>query len=414
MSGSLGQTVAHLAFEDGAPVLRVAATAVTGDGNDVELYAGDRCLAVAPLRGGRQQEGEELSARFEDFDPPMLEFPANLRAVMVRSGEELGTGLVARDANALLAALGLPDIRLQLAGIGPDRLDFEIQLGRLTAYPRSFRLLLDGRETSEALSVQRHGAPGWQDLTLAIPAPLSNGTHVELFDIATGSQVFTIAATWMNLVWPVVLKEQMLERQLEQCRKDILSLNARLTRVLDLDRDRLLLERLDLFYFLLNQRIDRLAHDPSPAVQPEPADSPPAPGPLQVLPRALEGVGYYGLEGDGAREWRWFGPRVLLAFRQLGAQPTRVVLKFFRFAHGVTVPEVRVSVNGTAVTAGLSNPEPNRHLLDIPVLRSMWRPDQTLIVELQFGDQESSENDRRQLSAVFSSATLFLDVAKAP
>jgi hypothetical protein len=44
----------------------------------------------------------------------------------------------------------------------------------------------------------------------------------------------------------------------------------------------------------------------------------------------------------------------------------------------------------------------------------MWRPDQTLIVELQFGDQESSENDRRQLSAVFSSATLFLDVAKAP
>ncbi len=180
------------------------------------------------------------------------------------------------------------------------------------------------------------------------------------------------------------------------------TLRRRLDYAEQFGRERLLLDRLDLFYLLLSDRIDGLLPRPEP-----PPPPPEIPEVRRITPAEVEGVGIYGLETDGASEWRWLGPDVTLMFRG-ATQPVARILVFF---HSFGLPDaqkpVRAWLQAVPVASALLELQDGRHALEVIVPAGTSWPDETLILHLSFGHWRSSADDPRVLSAVFSGAELF-------
>ena len=200
----------------------------------------------------------------------------------------------------------------------------------------------------------------------------------------------------------VLARVTVLEQTLEALTVEQATQRRRLDHTETFGRERLLLDRLDLFYLLLSDRIDRFLPRAEPAAPP-----PHLPTVRRIAPAEVEGVGLYALETDGASEWRWLGPDVTLMFR--GAmQPVAQILLFF---HSFGLPDaskpIRAWLQAIPVASELVELRDGRHALEIIVPAGTSWPDGTLILHLSFGHWHSSADDPRLLRAVFSGAELF-------
>ena len=349
-----------------------------------------RALRRAPEGG--------LSAHLA-LDPPALRFPATLRAVNARTGKEAGPGLTLADADALLSAAGPPSLRARFAGLHPRGLAFRVALDRVRGYGRAFDLRLDGTPVASAISVP-DAEGGDQHLVFALEQALAFGTAIAVTERLFGVDVFGGTADAPMLQAVTQSRLAALEADLVALRQENARLRQRLDTALDLGRDRLMLERLDLFYLLLCER----AGGPVAVAR---AEAPHPPTIRRFGPGDVDGIGIFDVETDGRSAWRWFGPEVTIALRGLGGPVSRVVLLFYRFAGDGEPPGVRVSTGGAAQPARM-RALAGHHALDVPVPRGALVGGDMLVLHLSFDRHHTSEADVRLLSAVFSGADVTL------
>ncbi len=386
---------ASLAIEDG--VLRVALGDAKGlRGTVVEAFVGDHLVGAAallPADSGKRT----LAGGIDLIDFPVVDFPAILR--LMHGGRELLPQMRFEHADALLLAVGPPNLSATLAGVSGDAASFAVATDRLRRYGRPLALLDDGREIAAAMSLPDAGGP--HSATFA--ASLRVGQSLAVRCATTGATSPAIELQPHDLPIAALAQIARLEARLDAAALESEALRRRLDAAVSLSRDRMLLDRLDLFYLMLNERIDRemrvLGAPPPPVQAPPPV--------LAFRPGEVEGVGMFDLETNEASEWRWFGPDVTLVFRDVAAPLSRIVLRFFTFGQIEGEQSVRVSMSGATVGAELRQLPDGPWLLEIPVRRAAGWPDGTVIVHLAFARHHATAADPRLLSAVFSGAELF-------
>ena len=386
---------ASLAIEDGALRVRLA-DAKALRGTVVEAFVADHLLGAAALLPSADKR--RLVASIDLIDFPLIEFPATLR--LMHGGRELPPQLRLEDAGALLRAAGPPNLAATLAGAGGEAASFAVAVDRVRRHGRTLALLVDGAEVAAAESAP--DAAGAHSVRFAVL--LRSGRSLALRCATTGAMSPPIDLQPHDLPVAAMAQIARLEARLDAAALEAASLRRRLDAAVALSRDRMLLDRLDLFYLMLNERIDRelraLGGPPSPPV-------PTAPPVIAFRPSEVEGVGLFDLEVNDVSEWRWFGPDVTLVFRDVGAALSRVVLRFFTFGQIEGEQSVRVSLAGTTIASELRQLPEGPWLLEIPVRRAAGWPDGTVILHLAFAQHHITAADPRLLSAVFSGAELF-------
>jgi hypothetical protein len=277
---------------------------------------------------------------------------------------------------------------------------FRLTLDRLARYARPLTLRAPGIEATAMSQVASdEGAP--QTIVFPLSTPLPPGARLELIDTLFDRTVVTLELDAAEAWSAAMVQLARLEGEVAGLRDAQAVLLRRVGTALDLGREDLLLQRLDLFYLLLSERIERATRSDLPP------DPPPPPRVVRRFePADVDGIGIFEVETDGRSEWRWFGPDATIALRDVADPVRRVVLYFHGFGTASEPPGVRVSIGGPAEPAMLRALE-GRYALDIPVFRAEPFPDRMLIVHLAFDRYQTSEADPRLLSAVFSGAEVF-------
>ena len=392
---------------------RVHATARLGDGirvecradearagDVVEAYIGDDLVGRDVLHAG--SPGAGLVGRIELVDVPVVAFPAQLRLMNASRATEIGHGLPLPDVNALLAAAGAPTVTATFAGVHSVGPAFVLIVDRLGRYAREFALCVDG-----GAPVIAHSTPepmgGSQRLVFGYADPVSEGARVTIVETLFAGRVLDVVLDAPRLLAGAQLQIAQLQDETERLAEDNAGLRRRLDTTVDIGREKLLLDRLDLFYLLLSERIERSERMAGATVQPDPL--PPMPDVLTFGPGELDGVGIYDVETDGTNEWRWFGPDVTLALRDLPRPVRRLVFYFHLF--GIDgPPAARVVTGGVAEPVRVRLLE-DRFALDIPLSRSTPL-EGILVLHLSFDRHQTSEEDPRLLSAPFAGAEAIL------
>ena len=386
---------ASLTFENGNLCVTLAADRFEDDAV-VEAFVGDYLVGAAPLLAGGGKK-RLLVASIDLLDFPLVEFPTNLR--LMHDGRVLLAEARFEDAEALLCAAGPPILTARLDGATGEAVTFAVEVDRVRRYPRRFALLADGVEV--AVGVSTPDAAG-HHVTFA--TALRPGLGLAVRCVCTGATSPVMAVRTDDVLASALAQVARLEKRLDAAVRETASLRRRLDGAVALSRDRMLLDRLDLFYLMLNERIDR---EMRVLGGPPPASPKAAPEVVVFRPGEVEGVGLFDLETNAVSEWRWFGPDVTLVFRDVGAPVSRIVLNFFTFGQIEGEQSVQVSLAGTTIGTELRRLPEGPWLLEIPVRRAAGWPDGAVIVHLQFARHHTSAADPRLLSAVFSGAELF-------
>lgn len=362
-------------------------------GDPVEAYVGDHLIGRATL----EAEGDILSAHIGLTDVPELRFPASLRVMNVRAVHEIGLPLVLPDEAALIVAAGAPCLLAAFAGLDPLGPAFTVTIDRLPRYARDFVLHLDGQPAATARS-----APAREGSTHRVVFPLTGSiapdTIFAVAEIVSGVTALSGRFDMATSLAGAMAQLAAMSGRVDALEQASATLRRRLDTALDLGRAALLLDRLDLFYLLLSERIDRAA----PGTRPEPVFAGP-PAVRVFAPADIDGIGIFDVETDGSHEWRWFGPDATIALRDVPWPARRVVLYFHGFGDAPEPPSVRVSIGGPPETARLRFLQ-GRYALNVPVPRRAASIGGMLILHLSFDRHQTSQADPRLLSAVFSGA----------
>ena len=390
-----------VAVRDGGIVVTVDEGGPFRHGDRIEALVGDALLGSASLE--RPARTKRLTGTIPLRDVGPIAFPARVRVVDTRSDAEIGRGVTLAGLDALLAAAGPPAFTAGFAGMHPDGPAFEVTPDRLPLHPRRYALHLDGVEVAAATGVP--GEDGVQRVAFALASPLAAGQRAEVFERAHGVRAFAMAFDAATALAAATAQVARLQGEVTDLRTQQAALRRRLDLALDLGREALLLERLDLFYLLLSERIEREVQRRDPP----PREPPPRPPEVTRFgPADVEGVGIFEVESDGSHEWRWFGPACTIALRDIAARARRVVLYFHTPGETEGPPGVRVSVGGAAEPASVRALE-SGFAIDVPLRRSHPWPDNMLILHIAFDRHRTSDVDRRLLSAVFSGAEVACD-----
>lgn len=389
---------ARMAFQGADLVVTIDADAQAAAGDPVAAFIADALIATAPLR---LEKSGRLTASLAFADAPLVKFPATLRLQNQRTGAELRPpdrfAIRFGTAAEFLAALGPPALAWRVEGLTPDRLSVAVTIDRLARYERALALEVDGVEVAAAI-----GLPSALDFVL--PTSLRRGQELVVRDIATGARGPALTLAAEHLLDAALATIARLSARLDVGDAALAGMRARLDSAVGLGRDRMLLDRLDLFYLMLNERIDREMRAIGTPAAPPPE---PPPSVLSFRPSEIEGVGMFDLETNGHNEWRWFSPDVTLIFRDVGAPVSRIVLQFHNFGEIEHGQAVQVSMAGTTIAGELRRLPDGIHLLEIPVRRAEAWPDGSVILHLAFARHYTTAADPRLLSAVFSGAEVF-------
>jgi hypothetical protein len=212
----------------------------------------------------------------------------------------------------------------------------------------------------------------------------------------------------MNLVGPVLNALETLRGEHQKATEELDQFRSRLDSFTNITSESAIFDRLDLYYHLLSERLDRalrLVYERTGSEAPETVPAP-ADGIRQIQPPQLEGIGFYQVEAGEGGEWRWFGPRVTLLFREVPSSASSVRLSFDRMAPGVEPEKIRATIDGIEVAAAVRSGAEGDCEIALPIDRRAWRPDATVIVQLVFASAHVPQSDSRAVTAVFTGAEL--------
>jgi hypothetical protein len=409
--------LAELKLEDGILDYAFEAESDVAEGDVIEAFAGDYLVGsetVAKSKGG----DAALMARFSLRHVPLMGFPTELRAVLTRTGQEMAAIIPLRDAAALLHSVGAPRVKIDLKSVSDRAVSFGIMVETLPEYPRACLLHINGADAGNAVSkplpFEGHPAIITHEITFPLRALLRDGAYVEITDVATGTGIYASSITWMNIMGPVLANLKRLQARYDTLSSFFARAQSRMDALANISRDEQLLDRLDMFYFLINDRLDReikfLASKIDPTLATEMAADRAMPAKETVIRRTvhdIDGVGFYDVESDGRAFWRWFGPEVTLFLKDVHPKASTLLLQFSAIGSGVRFNEATGSLNGFPILPEFGMSPEGYSEVTVPVAPGSIRSDRAIILNLTFKQAYRAPGDARALSAAFVAAQIF-------
>ncbi|RJF86448.1 hypothetical protein D3874_04910 [Oleomonas cavernae] len=353
---------------------------------------------------------------------PLVSFPCEVR--FATNGIAVGGVFRVRDADTLIRKLGGVGMNAELTGFFGDAVEFSLVVPQAPAYARDLVLKIDNEIVGEAKSQpsEKIGAPSQpQRIWIELPTQLYNGGVLALEDHATGQIVFEEPVGSVKMVGAIARSQRNLLNRIDDLERE----QRRLIEQANVNsiqaRERLLMERIDLFYSLIQDRLNRelcavvadVGHiDANPDGDGNIAEHDSDEewhNDLHFTAESIEGIGFYDLEGEIDSYWRWFGPRTTLVLREVPVGARSVRLAFSNLPNGIQETGVSATVNAKEVDIILEREEKEGNIIVIldPENRTKIDKRSTLIVNLKFEYSfMQSDNDRRVLSAAFSDGTV--------
>ena len=339
---------------------------------------------------------------------PPIEFPFEFRFADDATGGEAHASLLVKDVHEFVAAMGDEPAGVTLEALYEDRMDFAFDVGFAPETGRRLALKINGRKISQGLSKgasAKSGSRVRHSISLDLTVPFRDGSVVELVDIQSGRTVFRQIPTWTDIVGALTLGQKTLHSRLETLERDVQKMSVSMSLLSGQGRERLLLDRLDMFYALIQDRLDkelRVLNPPSRGGQdlPVPADR-------DIGAAEIEGTGYYALEGHGAVRWRWFGPNVSFVVRDVSARARELHLAFFSVDAACREGDIRIKANGCVLEARAVRTQ-DRVEITAALGRNVFggAAIKSLIVEVDFPYHFQPAGDNRVLSAAFSNVSV--------
>ncbi len=416
-TGTPAPVQAKLKFEDGVLDYVFGVEARVIDGDDIEIFAGDYLIGSAKIAQANGA-GTSFSARFVLDHLPLMEFPAEMRSVLLRTGHEIAASIPFQNAAALLKAVGEPKIKAQLASVNDRAVVFDLALETLPEYARECILHINGADAGSAISTplafEGHPASITHEISFPLRALLRDGAYVEITDAATGIGIYASSITWMNIMGPVISSMRQLQSKYDALSSYFQLAQSRMDALANISRDKQLLDRLDMFYFMINDRLDReikyLAGKIDPALNLDVAASHAAAAGDDLMHRTvheIDGVGFYEVESDGGAFWRWFGPDVTLFLKEVSPKAHALRLQFGAVGSGVKFNEASGSINGFPILPEFGASPEGYSEVTFPIAPGSVRSDRAIILNLTFKQAHRAPGDARALSAAFVAAQIF-------
>lgn len=326
-------------------------------------------------------------------------------------GAPLAVRFPVASEDAVLTGLGAGRIVAELAGFTGTAISFALDVPHASSIGRAMILRVAGRSVAEAVSTPAAGDR--QEIRFPLPALPEAGTEIQLQDLRSGRILHDGTLDALVLLKLMAEAQGRVEARLAAMEEERKRLLALVESQNVASRERQMVERLDLFYALMQERLDRdmaavMARlEPPGRVAAETAALAPE---TPIDPAALEGLGFYDLEGEGEAVWRWFGPRVTLVLRDTDPAARLIQLAFWRIAPDVGPGTLSASVDGERATVTFRREgEGGQVVVEIPpaAIKPGDRP-ATRILNLSFGAAlpQPDNGDRRLLAAVFSRGTV--------
>lgn len=378
-----------------------------------KLFVGDYQIGYSGLSPDPNNPSK-LIARINIDQMPIVDWPAELRSVWVRTGTECGTPIMLRNANELMKLVGPPKIKAILTSAQDDRISFELEVDTLPSYPRELAFRVNGVEWSQAWSSPREGGAGAYAVNFPARSQLRDGASLEILDLATGAVIFSTVATWINLIGPVLESMKRLHSRYNALEQYLRKASARIDAIANVSRERQTLDRLDLFYFLINDRLDREMRWITERggfridEQTIAGDEATIAAPSVFTVKDVDGIGMYQIEANGVSEWRWFSSSVTTLFRNVQMDASVISLHFSSVAPGVDLAAARITVNGFQIETVLCAETEEGYEVTVPIPSGSVRSDKTIILHVQFDRGHTAEGDSRTLTAAFTGAEIFL------
>ncbi len=396
---------ATFTLDDGQVSIALNASGEAVKGDLIQLYAGDYLIGSGSIA---QQPRGGLFCNVSIDHAPAIGFPATIRAMLPRLNDEIVPGLNVASLAELQAKMGRHGLDVHLAMVQDRAIGFDVTVSCLPAFPRSLTLNLGGRPPAKAIS--KVPTYSGEPLSLvhsavfSIQAAVRDGMSIELIDDATGLTVFESTMTWMNLINPVLAELRTVHQQQEALTARLDAMRKQIMASVDPGRERLLLQRLDLTYQLLNERLDRELKWLSRRVDPAEGEkiavehlSEIGQAVTHVSPSGLQGVGIYDGETNGADTWRWFSRTVTLFLSQIDVDARTLRFSFTTTSPALDLTRMTVLANSYDAPFEWRYSEGRLELI-ILLSRMATRPDRTLILTIDFGQGWNAENDARVLT----------------
>jgi hypothetical protein len=397
-------------LQDGCLVYKLYGQTEEYNEDAVEVFVDDYLIGSDNVRWDNASNA--LLAIISLIDMPPVSFPVVFRSKLQKRGVELP--VIAIDSlKDLLRSNTAVKGSIEIVGIQSNMLRCETMIVVLPSYAREFSLFVNSAPVGSTLSEPVEKSAG-QSITkhrinFCLKNILRDGDHIEIIENDTGSVYFSETLTWMNLVGGLVGELKLLDRKLDQALARVSELSSRLDVLANISNERLLMDRLDLYYHLLNERIERevsaLRLASGVVVQEAAITAPDAAENICVSASAIEGVGFYNVETSLASEWRWFGPRVTLMFKDVPARARELKLSFSQFATDVDPSLTKGAIDGVEIEPAVVG-HGDYIEITFPLIHRSVRPDHALIAHLFFAGGSSSQADPRVLSAAFVSAVI--------
>jgi hypothetical protein len=412
----LTPVLASLKVEDGSLAYTFGATTGVVERDVIEAFAGDyRIGSVNTVKA----KGDTAAALISLHHLPRMEFPTEVRSVLTRTGQEIAGVLPLRDAAALLRSAGPPRMTIDLASVSDRAVSFDLTVETLPEYPRECMLHINGADAGNAMSkpppFEGHPAALTHEITFPLRALLRDGAYVEITDVATGTGIYASSITWMNIMGPVLANLKRLQARYDTLSSYFERAQSRMDALANISRDKQLLDRLDMFYFLINDRLDRevkyLAGKIDPALAGATAADPAAAalaaeGVVRRTVHDIDGVGFYEVESDGPASWRWFGPEVTLFLKDVNPKASALLLQFGAIGNGVKFNEATGSLNGFPILPEFGTGPDGHSEVTFPIAPGSIRSDRAIILNLTFSQAYKAPGDVRALSAAFVAAQI--------
>ncbi|MCB8873632.1 hypothetical protein [Acidisoma silvae] len=383
----------------------------------IEAFAGDYLIGTTSVSKGRGAKAVP-SAQISLRDLPVMEFPTEIRSLLARTGQEIAATVPLRDKAALLQSVGAPTVKVDLTSVSDRAVSFDLTIETLPEYARECTLYVNGAETGTAVSKPRpfvgHPSAITHEIAFPLRALLRDGAYVEITDIATGTGIYASSITWMNIMGPVLTDLKRLQARYDELSSFFERAQSRMDTIANISRDKQLLDRLDMFYFLINDRLDRevkfLAGKIDPALAQQMTAERAAAVEEDIARRTahdIDGVGFYEVESDGRAFWRWFGPDVTLFLKDVNPTARALRLQFGAVGSGVRFDDASGSLNGFPIQAEFSTAPEGYSEITFPIAPGSVRSDRAIILNLTFKQAYRAPGDARALSAAFVAAQIF-------
>ena len=384
-------------------------SAVSGD--FVAIYAEDYEINRSEIFNAENNTGKVSILKLEKL--PIVEFPLEIRGIVLEKNITLPS-IFFKNPDDVLNIVQWSGSDARIVSLTDSELICEIKINSLPSYSREFILFVNdtvcGKSKSRLSNKSKKTVSENHKIVFSLEKRIRDRDDIKIIDRSTDFVVLNTKIDWYALTKIISEVVEENRNSITQIKEEMRQISEQVKFITGTALEKSGFERMDIYYSLLNSKINRMNLLYGSTCEKDISDQFTAmhdvdvSNQVEIKLREIEGVGVYELEAEEDREWKWVGPRVTLAFKDIPRGARFVSLNFWNFKPETNSEGILIDVNGRLIKKD-AHKSSDLWELHIPLTQHISKViENTAIIHIHFKDYYHSNDDTRLLSAVLNSA----------